>query len=376
MRIGHHLAWVCVIACHASPTATAVAVSSPPVHVDCGDIARIGQPVAPVPSSANAPELKDMSVSREGCVIAARTKDTLWVSWDGGASFARIEQAAVTQFVALSDRVVVLLEDGRVGTVMSDRRVELHPAPIKTDHPWLLGGERRLVYSGATSQGTDSDDRLAIPEAGTVAVSDNGGASWRYLATMKGMSVVRVDGDRLVASVSELVSDDDSHTMRVGGLIYASDARDPAWRQIGSHFTSGQEQIPLDTDWRYALEQPAVRNCPNCTDSIIEVASHQVVIDPSGHRMTRRWGGDGDEAERPYVMDSNRGVTFGLSETHLMRLVGTRATDIAALPPGTRQDDLKTIGVDRAGTAIVRTTTQLLRWSQSGGWRVLLDATR
>ena len=131
MRFRHHLAWACVVACGAlgvralidrpvaprvvtvtapptviaiavpapPPTVVAVAVPppppppppapEPPPHVGCGDVTTIGVPQTLAPNQGGS--LDDVSVSREGCVIAARVKDGLAISWDGGATFTRVD---------------------------------------------------------------------------------------------------------------------------------------------------------------------------------------------------------------------------------------------------------------------------------------------
>jgi hypothetical protein len=364
MRIRHYLAWACVVACGAlgaralvdrpepprvvtvMPPPTVIAISVPippappppaplpPVHVGCGDVATIGLPTAKAPRDVNGGSFVDVSVSREGCVIAARTKDALSISWDGGATFSRADATGVVQMVAAADRVALLLDDGTLGTLVPGQPMVRH-APKKLAYGQLLA----------------SENWTALVADALVAVTDDGGVTWRYVEPTKDVAIGRLDGSRLIGYASRPTSEPDGeHLVEYITTVYTNDLAHPAWRK-GTHFTG----TPADNEDRYARTGDAFWGCGS-SEKLLDVATGAEVA-----------GGLRDEVW-PVAVRSTHGVTFASLSNELMRLDGG-ARKIDDMPDGAL------VGVDAAGTPIINASQQLLRWSKTGGWRVLADAT-
>jgi hypothetical protein len=113
---------------------------------------------------------------------------------------------------------------------------------------------------------------------------------------------------------------------------------------------------PIDEDARYALTGDKFWGCGG-SDKLLELATGKELI---GDLRADVW---------PISVHSTHGVAFAGLSNQLYRLSGVTATKIDDLNDG------EVVGVDAAGTPIIRTGGQLLRWSRAGGWRVLLDAT-
>lgn len=367
MLVRHYLAWACVVACGAlgaralidrpepprvvtvtaPPTVIAIAVPAPappapppaapvpapaPVpspHVGCGDVTAIGLPAKLAPAQGG--DLYDVSVSSEGCVIAARVKDGLAISWDGGATFARMDVAGKP--AAAADRVAVLLDDGTFGTIVPGKPLERH-AP------------RKLGYSQVVASGRWT----ALTSEILVAVTDDHGVSWRYLEPPKDAIISHIEGDRMLAVATRVASDDGDGMVTYTSTTYETDLRHPAW-----HAHSSYSGTAVDEEARYALTVDQFWGCGE-SQKLLESATGAEIA-----------GGLRDEVW-PLSVHSNHGVTFAGFGEQLYRLTGGTATKLDGL-------DGSVVGVDAAGTPIVLTGGQLLRWSKAGGWRVLLDAT-
>lgn len=277
----------------------------------------------------------DISVSREGCVIAARTKDVFSISWDGGASFTEVDAVGNAKAAAAADRVAVLLDDNTLGTFVPGKPLERH-APAK------LAYQQVLANAGWT---------VLVSEK-LVAVTDDHGVTWRYIEPPKDATIQGLDGDRLIGYGLRPTSDPDGeHIVDYIATTYTYDLRHPGW-----HAAAGHLGTPIDEEARYSLTGDKFWGCGG-SDKLLELATGKELI---GDLRTDVW---------PTAVHSTHGVTFASLSNGLYRLRGASATKIDDINDG------EVVGVDAAGTPIVRTGGQLLRWSKAGGWRVLLDAT-
>jgi hypothetical protein len=367
MRFRHYLAWACVVACGAlgaralidrpqaphvvtvtaPPTVIAIAVPSPPPpppapppppppapepppHVGCADVATIGVPEKLAPNHGG--DLYEVSVSREGCVIAARVKDGLAISWDGGATFTHVDVAGKP--AAAADRVAVLLDDGTFGTLVPGKPLE-RSAPTKLAY--------RQVFASAWWTALVSDTLVAITDDGV---------TWRYIEPPKDVTITRVDGDRLVGfGVKPTSEEDGNHLVEYMATRFTNDLRHPGWHTSASYLGN-----PLDEEGRYALTGDQFWGC-GASEKLVEFATGKTI---AGGLRPEVW---------PVSVHSAHGVTYAGFDNAFYRLDGARTTQIKGGPEG------EVVGVDAAGTAIIKSGGQLLRWSKTGGWRVLLDAT-
>src|SRR5262249_15798028 len=74
----------------------------------------------------------------------------------------------------------------------------------------------------------------------------------------------------------------------------------------------------------------------------------------------------------PTEVHTTRGVTYASARDHLYRLVGPHAIDLGEWPSDA--GDSRVAGVDAWGMAILWNGSQVLRWSKTGGWRVLFES--
>ena len=74
-----------------------------------------------------------------------------------------------------------------------------------------------------------------------------------------------------------------------------------------------------------------------------------------------------DEIE-PIGLGVTRTAAFAHYNGKLVRLAGGAAREVGSVPEG----DMRLVGVDRYDTPIFKQGSRLVRWSERGGWRVLL----
>jgi hypothetical protein len=362
-RIRHHVSWAIVLACgalgaraliekpaaprvvtvQAPPTVIAIAVpappppappppppAAPPVIPDCPDVSTVGVPVARVHADINAPGIAEVAVSREGCVIAARTETTLWVSWDAGQTFRHIEQPGITAMIAVADRVVLQFSNGKVST--------LGPDMAFTDiaFPATIASSPVMVADGHW---------IGLLNEGLVAVTDDDGAHWRYIEPLPKMTVRRIAKGYLIGAVASITSDDGMGDVHYASTTYTGDLRTPRWKAGATYPGSA-----IDEEARFSLDLDKFWGC----------GSSQKLLDTA---TGTEHAGDLRDDVYPIEVHTNR-VTFARINEHLVRLDG-KGEDLGDIPGSL-------VGVDAAGTAIVKTETQVLRWSKAGGRRVLL----
>jgi hypothetical protein len=288
MRIRHYLAWACVVGCGAlgaralidrpepprvvtvtaPPTVIAIAVPAPappapppappqppppspapppPADTGCGDVTVIGVPTSLAPDQGG--QLSDVSVSREGCVIAAHTKAGLQISWDGGATFTRVDDVGKT--AAAADRVALLLDDGTLGTLVPGKPLERH-AP------------KKLAYQTVLASGRWT----ALVSEKLIAATGDHGVTWRYIEPPKDIAVDRLEGDQLIGfGLTPTSEPDGEHIVDYMAGKVTNDLRHPGWHTSASYLGNA-----VDEEARYALTGDEFWGCGG-SDKLIEFAT-------------------------------------------------------------------------------------------------------
>lgn len=297
------------------------------------DVGSIGVPLGPLPENVNGPPLVDVAVSRDGCTLAARTASAIEISWDGGKTFAHHELAGLDAMVAVGSRVIVQ-RAGELGTIAANEPITWRVVPAKLANATLLAAGKWTV--------------LAV--AGLAGVSDDDGASWRYL-DLSDISVVRVDVDGRVfgTRTNIVVPFDGEGNGAISTTHLAADVHAPTWKAITTH-----PGHPADDTGRYALEPDKFWGCGG-SEKLAWVENHAFVATDLRADV---W---------PIAVRTTGKVTFASLQNRLVRLERTNRIDIGDMPG-------QLAGVDASGAAIVQTETQVLRWSKAGGWRVLFDS--
>ena len=256
------------------------------------------------------------------------------ISWDGGQSFSHVEIAGITNAVALATRVMVLRDDGTLGTLTpGDPIVWRHvPAPL---------AEAGLLAAGSST---------VLVLDGLAGVSDDTGATWRYLEPPKGVSITQLDANgQLIGLRFKETQESDGDQIEVTTTRFTTELRHPRWRKLAS--TAG---TPQDESGRYRLEGDKSWGCGGSSKLVTRAGDHDVTV-----------RGDIREDVFPLAVHTRNGVTFASLSDRLVRLDGADVIEIDSMPGNL-------VGVDGADTPIVTTYNQILRWSKAGGWRVLL----
>ena len=310
----------------------------PPVleaHVGCGDVATIGVPLAQLPADPDPPRLTQVVVSREGCTIATQTASTIAVSFDGGQTFARIEMPDATVMAAAADRVMLLDKQGRLGTMQPGHATVWRPLPAALPSSTVFAAGKWTVVQSTKLTG----------------ISDDSGESWRYLELPADSQIAQLDADgHLFATHWKVVIDGQG----MGPSTYAStrlvtDLVHPHWRTL-----FGTPGTPADESGHYVLEMDRFWGC----------GGSQKLEYGAGGQATEIAGNLRDEISEIRV-HTNAGVTFASLHDQLERIDGVHETVLGELPG-------ELVAVDASGAPIVATGSHVVRWTKTGGWRVLL----
>jgi hypothetical protein len=330
---------IVVLPAPASPPSPAPSPPPPPVleaHAGCGaDVATIGVPIAQAPAAdPDAPPIDEVAVSREGCTIAARTSAGIAVSFDGGRSFARSEMPDTTQMAAAGGRVM-LLGHSRLGTMLPGQPTVWREVPAALPDPKLFAAGKWTVLASAKLAG----------------FSDDHGESWQYLEPPADFAVARLDADGHLHGTrwKAIVEANGFGPGEYTSTRYVTDFVHPRWRALDTN-----PGTPVEESGRYVLEADQFWGCGG---------SQKLEIVDRGHATTIA-GGLREEIA-PIRLHTNAGVTFASLHDQLVRLDGAAEVTLGEIP-----GDL--VGVDASATPIVRAESRVLRWSNVGGWRVLL----
>jgi hypothetical protein len=319
------------------------------------DVTTVGEPLGEWLDSSEA--LAGTLIDGDGCMIAAWTKDRLFVSWDGGATFATHQIGGVIGSVAIAqDRVAVVRGGNALGTVRAGDRT-----PTWHDLGGLSGSaepyELALSAAGRWTLAFRSREEL-------LAVTDDDGATWRHLTPWKESGFSITEDGRTWATdwepINEAADDDEAVQYRVKHYVAA--AGTSAWRETDAAVRKPQAawtyQMMSDRSWgccgsmtkivafHHGREVDTVVNALNPNVFAPEIVSRGDVT----FAMYRQVSPDDGEPER------------------LFRLRGVRSIDLGGLP---FYGGGHLVGVDRYGTLIAFEGASVLRWSEGGGWRRL-----
>jgi hypothetical protein len=335
--------------------------AAPPAHVDLAapvigrtcpsDVSAIGLPFhrdhKPISDS-----LDDGQVSRSGCTIAAWSKDTIHVSWDGGQSFATTPRNELEMIAVADGRIMAVRPDQAIGTLTAGvdwiwRASPFHDQPARPQPQLFAQGS----YTVLLSQQAAGAYMETTPSEALIAFSSDNGERWSYLtAPVQGYAELVLDPDgQLVLTDTKMTFppiDPDSGTAvpHVKVTQRATNLAQPAWRPFhppgwtyavvgdfgGDHFTTAHVTATLD-----------------------------------GHPTTPLAG------IRTNIEEPTLSGQFVLVYGVLSRFVGGRRTALPGEQPPYDNYRCRLIGEDGYGTAIV-VNNGLWRWSDRGGWRTLL----
>jgi hypothetical protein len=341
----------------AQPAPPAAPAPAPPtVGVRCvDDPATIG---VPVDQPATGPVVLGARASREGCTIAAWTEHAVFLSWDGGQTFASFEITGSFQVDVSADHAV-LVRDGRaVGSVRpGDREITWREIPGLAPHDDEPAAEARtardLVAGGRWT---------AIAVGKLVMASEDDGATWRYLtlpADNLGLSALDADG-RLTATAIVPLHPRTEEEMDLGGPE-AVETRRFEIRILGGRWRAlpalPGPLVAATRAWSYLHDRDQFWGCGG---------SFKIVAVRAGQSDTVA----GDLRDEIYHVSlaANAEVAFAGYGAQLHRLVGTRSEVVAEMP----DSDPRVVAVDSHAMPLAIGGSALLRWSPRGGWRRLL----
>ncbi len=334
------------------PPEPVAAVEPPVIGTRCPrDVSTIGVPIAQAPQPVGG-SLRGAAAAPQGCALAAWTEAEIHVSWDSGQTFARFEAKGVIRLVAAAaERVAIVRDDGALGVV---RRGE---APVWRALPKRAadGQQMQLYAAGAWIA-------VTLDRVGTelIAITDDDGATWRYLSPPDRALVAHLDPSGVLSAraITPTSEPDGEHIVEHVTQGFAASLRDPVWRR--TRHTQGAVMLEVGP-WSYTLEGDRFWGCGG---------SSKLVAAHGGRRATllseirpEIW---------PFRVVTNGTATLAMFDQQLLRIEGAGTRQLVALPVDVDVGEL--VSVDGAGTAIARTDQRVLRWSERGGWRMLLDA--
>jgi hypothetical protein len=352
------------------PPPIAPDLAAPVVGATCArDLAHVGRPLeqALAPPAADASPIIaariGTAVSRDGCVIAVWTTTALIASFDGGQTFAeRLAAPGELSAVAVAaGRIVVVRDLARIGAARADGTTtwrELGDATpdaqlsLSIDGAWtvLSLGTRR----GPLEASADAGGERRPPVRSLVAVSDDDGATWRFVeAPVAGDSAsVRIVDGRIELDVYRASPDQADGGDPGAGWTerFVADPADPRWHRRRQDTRRWDHAIVDDKFW-------------GCGGSAKLVAL-------KGRRVVTIVGDQRSEVE-PFQLVTGRAAAYVLLDGHLHRVEGTRLRDLGAAPAA---DDwrFELVGVDAAGHAIAFVGDRLVRRTGPDTWRVLV----
>lgn len=313
----------------------------PVVGTRCvADIATIGVPLGePADQPALAVDPLGAAVDPHGCTIAWWRTGELFVSWDGGQTFARFEiDGDIDAVAATTGRLAILRSRSALGVVRAGAtRIAWRDIGVLATYDDTIAME--LAAAGAWTLLHRGGDRL-------LGVTDSDGATWRYVVP-PAADTVRITDDGRLWATQRVETSDSTGATRVTETRYTTDLSGAPWRKATVLRASDEPA------WRYAMHPHA-----DGTDKL--VAFHHG--HPAGTVTT-----DIDRVLDPQVAGNDR-ASYAAYNHRLHRLRGVHTADLGPLPS---EASSRLIGVDHYGSAIVVAGAAVLRWSERGGWRIL-----
>lgn len=330
-------------------------VAPPAIGTRCvSEVTTIGVPLAgPAPGAPEAPvtdAVLGATSDPAGCTIAAWTSDALFVSWDGGQTFARFSiDGHIDDAAATANRVVVLRDQQRLGVV--------HPGDEQL--AWrelgaLAVTEDQAIFTVAAAGRWTAVLRSNQP---LIGATDDDGATWRFIKAPTTEAILpstahslRVTAAGRLWLTQRIVAFTDMGPGADNTHHYTADVRSGRWLADGA--------APRDPDasaWSYVLKGDKFWGCGG-SDKLVALHHGQEVATVVG---------DLRPFEVPVEIVGNRTVAYVTYDANLRRLRGARTIDLGA------NHAERLIGVDQYGTLLGFAGSRVLRWSEGGGWRVV-----
>lgn len=308
-------------------------------------------------------ELLGATASAHGCTIAAWSEHALFLSWDGGQSFAQLAMTGAFQVAVGAARAVIVRDRRELAVVRPgdrDLRWSVLPgiarrdaegdAPADPDHMVA----RELVASG----------RWTVVTAGKlIMASDDDGASWRYLPLpAERFQLTTLDDEGRLAAIA-IAPLHPRPTDDVSGAPEELETRRYELQVAGGTWrTLPALRGPLAAatrSWSYVHDSDEFWGCGGSTKIVAVRGGRQHVL-----------AGNLRDEIYHVSLAANAEVAFAGFGENLHRLVGAREETVAAIPA----DDLRLAAVDAGGLPLALARSRLVRWSPRGGWRRLLPA--
>jgi hypothetical protein len=295
-------------------------------------------------------------IEPDGCTIAAWTKDRLFVSWDGGATFATYQVGGAIGSVAVTRGRVAMVRDGNaLGTVRAgDHTAAWHELGVLSGGPEPY--ELVLSVAGRWTLAYRYSEQL-------LAVTDDDGATWRHPTPPKPAQFWVTEDGRTWARHLEVIDVDPDADEPVDDRTehYVAAAGTSTWRNADAAVRKTQRgwtyQVKSDQSW-------------GCGGTVKIIALHH------GREVGTVVNELHPQVFSPEIV-SRGDVTFAMYRAYrtddeaperLFRLRGTRSIDLGELP---FLNVAHLVGVDRYDTLIAFDGGSVLRWSEGGGWRRL-----
>src|SRR6185503_14159036 len=296
--------------------------------------------------------LAGAQIDPDGCTIAAWTKDRLFVSWDGGATFAtHVVGGASGSVVVTRGRVAMVRSGNALGTVRAGDRT-----PVWRELGVLAGGPQSYepVLSAAGRW------TLAyLSSAQRFAVTDDDGATWRPLTPPVGAQVWVTEDGRTWArrwqwNEEERDGDEPIHDHAERVEHYVAAAGTSTWRNADAAIRKAQAA------WSYELRTDRSWGCGG-TEKIVALHHGREVATLVNELYPQTFS--------PEIV-SRGNVAFAMYRENrsddelperLHRLRGTRSIDLGELP---FHNVAHLVGVDRYETLIAFDGASVLRWSE------------
>ena len=317
------------------------------------DTSTIGLPLGEPTSGSWG--LLGVSASGQGCTIAAWAQQTLYISWDGGQTFADFAMTGSFVVAAASGRVAIVRDGRELGVVQTgDSAITWHTITGLAERDGDHNTVTDVVASGRWS---------VVAAAKLVMATDDDGATWRYLTPpVNDFRLGEIDPDgRLTATAVVPLHPQTEGEMNIGGPVEVETRRFET-RIIAGHWRT-LPALPgtltaATRSWSYLLD----------TDEFWGCGSNQKVVAVRGRR--REWVAGGLRDDNYHVsIAASADVAFAGYDMHLHRIVGARSEIVAEMP----DEDPRIRAIDGGGSPLAIGASGLLRWSARGGWRRLLS---
>jgi hypothetical protein len=342
---------------------TAPTVEPAPLGTRCvEDVATVGRPLQ-YDGDLVSMGLQGAAIDPKGCTIAAWTANDLLASWDGGATFARFDaRPDIAMVKADPKRVVVLGGSDKLGVFRPGK------TPVWRDlGAVVIPGKPLSRWLAAVADGWIL---LLLADGTELAVSDDDGATWRYVTPPRSTNAFDITADgRIRATAWKAVP----ATPAVRGRAGTHEGPPVARMDFTAHHHVFDPKTARWRDGEAALRgwsPPAWTYVPT-TDA--EPYSHGGRTWITARHHGREVGIVADRiGDGPIRIASNGRDTYAIYSDLLHRIDGIRSVEIDSVLAKTRD----AIGVDQYGSVIVLNDAGVLRWSERGGWRWLWPTAR